>query len=108
MKRPPRPDMKTQIEELRLRIDSLERTIRMRDSHQQEPVLSGLGAELRRARRVAGWSMRSLGYALSVSPSTLTNWEVEKHPLPRWRAQQIVQVFINSGAVPPEFGLGDD
>ena len=104
-RKPPRPDLEAQIAELRLRVDSLERTIRMRDHHQQEPVLSGVGAELRRARRVAGWSMRSLGYALSVSPSTLTNWEVGKHPLPRWRAQQIVQVFTNSNAKPPEFGL---
>lgn len=101
-----RADLEAQVAELRLRIDSLERTIRMRDHHRQEPVLTGAGAELRRARRVAGWSMRSLGHALTVSPSTLKNWEAEKHPLPRWRAQQIIEVFNNSGATPPEFDLG--
>lgn len=105
MKKPPRPDLQAQIEELRLRIDSLERTIRMREQHRAEPVLESVGPELRRARRVAGWSMRALGKALSVSPSTLTNWEVGKHPLPRWRAQQIVEVFVNSNATPPEFDL---
>lgn len=101
--KPPRPDLEAQIAELRMRVDSLERTIRMQAHHRTEPVLTDAGPELRRARRVAGWSMRALGKALSVSPSTLTNWEVGEHPIPEWRAQQIVEVFQNSGATPPIF-----
>jgi DNA-binding transcriptional regulator YiaG len=103
MKKPPSPDLEAQVAELRLRIDSLERTIRMQAQHRANPVLMDAGPELCRARRVAGWSMRVLGKALSVSPSTLKNWEAGAHPLPEWRAQQIIEVFKHSGAVPPIF-----
>ena len=102
-KKPAGSDLEQQVNELRLRIDSLERTIRMRAQHQAEPVLRDAGERLKKARRVASWSMRALAKAATVSQSTIANWETNEHPIPRWRAEQLNDIFENSGARPPDW-----
>ena len=96
--------LQQQIDTLTGRIESLERTVRMQRQHRVEPVLVGGGYELRRVRKVAGWTLRQLAACLEVSRMTLQRYELDVTPMPRWRAQQVVGVFRNSGALVPRWG----
>jgi hypothetical protein len=103
-KKEPTQDIEAVIDELRRRIDALERSQRLRARHHTEPVLIGGGAELERARKVASWSLRELAVGCGCRAWTVRCWELNKHPMPRWRAQQIVQIFRTSNAAPPRWG----
>lgn len=74
----------------------------MRANPNALPVMpDGSGRRLSEARRRAGWSGKDLAAAIGVSKSTLSLWELERLALPRWRAQNILDIFTNAGLDAP-------
>lgn len=97
--------MRDDLAELRRRVARLEASVRMRDRRRVEPLLIGGGAELERARKVAGWSAVALAAAISCRKQSMRQWELNDVPLPRSRAQQILTVFARSDVSPPNWGI---
>lgn len=100
---PPPADLASIVDALVARVDALERVIRMQGQHRTNPVVYNAGSELRRARKFAGWAIWQLAVALKTSRQTLTDYELDRHPIPEWRAQQIAACFAHAGAQPPDF-----
>lgn len=87
---------------LELRVRALEDSLRKHGSVEEMFVDP---TPLRVARLKAGWSGADVGLGLGVSRGMVSLWETNpaKHPLPRWRAMQIVDLFKRSEAEPPVF-----